>query len=282
MMMFFNKYKKAIIRILIALLVVFVIIIYSNLLKVVDYKFDNIGYQSNKSLNIALITDLHACYYGNNQKWLIDILKQKQPDVILLGGDIYDDQLPFDNADKLLSQLPDIAPTFYVDGNHENWLSSVDYDKVINKIHNHGVSIIHGKSISIPNTNVIIHGISDPDGGQFDKDLKTVTGHLKDKFNKNYINILLTHRPERIDTYLNYPFDIIMAGHAHGGQWRVPFVINGVYAPNQGVLPKYAGGLYEFANDHNTKFIVSRGLARESTRVPRLFNRPELVFVSLE
>lgn len=73
-----------------------------------------------------------------------------------------------------------------------------------------------------------------------------------------------------------------MAGHAHGGQWRVPFVINGVYAPNQGLFPKYAGGLYEFVNDHNTKFIVSQGLARESTRVPRLFNRPELVFVSLE
>ncbi|UZA20229.1 metallophosphoesterase [Moraxella bovis] len=95
-MIFFNKYKKAMIRILIALLMIVAIIIYSNLLKVVDYKFDNIGYQSDKALNIALITDLHACYYGDNQKWLIDGLKQKQPDVILLGGDIYDDKMPFD------------------------------------------------------------------------------------------------------------------------------------------------------------------------------------------
>ncbi|OPH36810.1 metallophosphoesterase [Moraxella lacunata] len=279
--MFFNKYKKAMIRIVIALSILVAIIIYSNLLKVVDYKFDKIGYQSDKILNIALITDLHACYYGDNQKWLIDILKQKQPDVILLGGDIYDDQMPFDNADELLSQLPDIAPTYYVDGNHENWLSRADYNKVMAKIHTHGVSIIHGKSISVPNTNVVIHGISDPDGGAFDKDLKTVTDNLNND-TKNHVHILLTHRPEHIDTYLNYPFDIIMAGHAHGGQWRVPFVINGVYAPNQGLFPKYAGGLYEFANDDNTKFIVSRGLARESTRVPRLFNRPELVFVSLE
>ncbi|OPH38508.1 metallophosphoesterase [Moraxella equi] len=280
-MIFFNKYKKAMIRILIALLMIVAIIIYSNLLKVVDYKFDNIGYQSDKALNIALITDLHACYYGDNQKWLIDSLKQKQPDVILLGGDIYDDKMPFDNADELLSQLPNIAPTYYVDGNHENWLSQADYNKVMGKIHTHGVSIIHGKSISVPNTNVVIHGISDPDGGAFDKDLKTVTDNLNND-TKNHVHILLTHRPEHIDMYLNYPFDIIMAGHAHGGQWRVPFVINGVYAPNQGLFPKYAGGLYEFANDHNTKFIVSRGLARESTRVPRLFNRPELVFVSLE
>lgn len=283
MITFLKKHKKAIIKRMVVLLVVFVIIIYSNLLKVMDYQFDDISYQGDKDLTIALITDLHACYYGDNQKWLMDILKQKQPNVILLGGDIYDDQRPFDNADKLLSQLPAIAPTYYVDGNHENWLSRVEYDKVITKINNHGISVIHGKSVSIPNTNVIIHGVSDPDGGQFERDLKTVTDNLKNDFNKNHVHILLTHRPEHIDTYLNYPFDIIMAGHAHGGQWRVPFVINGVFAPNQGLFPKYAGGLYGFNNNgKSTKFIVSRGLARESTRVPRLFNRPEIVFVSID
>ncbi|WP_169798115.1 metallophosphoesterase [Moraxella oblonga] len=257
---------------------ILLILIYSHLLKVVDYQFDDVGFKGNKNLNIALITDLHACYYGDNQKWLVDILKQKQPDVILLGGDIYDDKRPFDNADSLLSQLPAIAPTYYVDGNHENWLPQQQYNQVIKAITEHGVSVIHGKSIAIPNTNVIVHGISDPDGGHFDKDLTAITANL----NKDNINILLSHRPERIDTYREYDFDVILSGHAHGGQWRVPFIINGVFAPNQGFLPKYAGGLYEFDDERGkSKFIVSRGLARESTRVPRIFNRPELVFITL-
>lgn len=277
-MTFFKKHKKSLIKRLMVLLVILLILIYSHLLKVVDYQFDDVGFKGNKNLNIALITDLHACYYGDNQKWLVDILKQKQPDVILLGGDIYDDKRPFDNADSLLSQLPAIAPTYYVDGNHENWLPQQQYNQVIKAITEHGVSVIHGKSIAIPNTNVIVHGISDPDGGHFDKDLTAITANL----NKDNINILLSHRPERIDTYREYDFDVILSGHAHGGQWRVPFIINGVFAPNQGFLPKYAGGLYEFDDERGkSKFIVSRGLARESTRVPRIFNRPELVFITL-
>lgn len=280
---FLLTYKNAIIKRVLALLVVLLVIAYSYVLKVVEYRFvdmDNLQLgnsylqQSSKRLSMALITDLHSCYYGNNQQILVEKLQTKQPDVILLGGDIYDDQLPFDNADKLLAQLADIAPTFYVDGNHENWLSRADYDDVMRRIRQHRVHILHGKQAHIPDSNVYVYGVSDPDGGAFERDLQNVAKQL----NPNNVNILLTHRPERIDEYRRYAFDVVLAGHAHGGQWRVPFLLNGVYAPNQGFLPKYAGGLYEFDRQ---KLIVSRGLARESTRVPRLFNRPELVFIEL-
>lgn len=263
---------------LVALLILFIIIIYSNLLKVVEYQFDDLGLNSDTGLSIALITDLHACYYGKNQKWLIDIIKEKQPDIILLGGDIYDEDRAFDNADELLRQLPTIAPTFYVDGNHEHYMSKSDYDYIMANIRSFGINIIHGQSITLPNTNVIIHGVSDPAGGAFYDDFKKITAQL----NKNDVNVLLSHRPELIDEYRQYDFDMVLSGHAHGGQWRVPFLINGVFAPNQGFLPKYAGGLYEFDDEKGrTKFIVSRGLARESTRVPRIFNRPELIFITL-
>lgn len=275
---FFHRHKKAILKRAIALLIIILIVVYSHLLKLVTYEFNDVGFIGNQPLTIALITDLHACYYGNNQAWLIDALAQKQPDVILLGGDIYDDKMSFDNSDELLSQLPAIAPTYYVDGNHENWLPKSDYDKVMHKIHAHGVELIHGKSIPLPSSNVVIHGVSDPDGGGFDRDLKKVAANL----NSDKVNVLLTHRPERIEKYRAHRFDMILTGHAHGGQWRVPFLINGVFAPNQGIFPSYAGGLYEFYDDEiSTKFIVSRGLARESTKVPRLFNRPELIFITL-
>ena len=96
--------------------------------------------------------------------------------------------------------------------------------------------------------------------------------------NKEYYTILLSHRPEWIETYQKYAFDLVLCGHAHGGQWRTPFLLNGLYAPHQGLFPKYAGGRYDYATG---TMIVSRGLARESTPVPRIFNRPELVVVEL-
>lgn len=92
--------------------------------------------------------------------------------------------------------------------------------------------------------------------------------------------VLLAHRPERIDKYAaTGDFDLVVSGHAHGGQVRIPGLINGLFAPNQGFFPKYAGGQYEV---DGTTLVVSRGLARESTRIPRVFNRPELVLVEIQ
>ena len=92
-------------------------------------------------------------------------------------------------------------------------------------------------------------------------------------------SVLLSHRPERAEEYAGLGFDLVLAGHAHGGQWRIPGLINGLIAPNQGLFPKYAGGMYDLGG--GTAMIVSRGLARESTRVPRLYNPPELVVVDV-
>ena len=91
--------------------------------------------------------------------------------------------------------------------------------------------------------------------------------------------VLLSHRPELFEIYQKYEFDLVLSGHAHGGQWRIPGLLNGLFAPNQGLFPKYAGGRYDYAGG---TMIVSRGLARESTKVPRIFNRPELVVVDVK
>ena len=89
---------------------------------------------------------------------------------------------------------------------------------------------------------------------------------------------MLALSPKHKDIYLTYSIDLIISGHSHGGQWRIPFILNGLYAPNQGFFPKYAGGKYEHGN---TAHIVSRGLSKNSTRIPRIFNPPELVIVEL-
>lgn len=231
-----------------------------------------------KTLKIALITDLHSCFYGEQQHEIMDILIEQQPDIILLGGDIYDDVLPQTHTDTLLSQLSSLKAKqhiYYVSGNHEWWMPKQEYLQVEQKIRDYGIHILHGEGVNIPQTNLYIYGVADPVSGEFEQQLNAVGLQAQ----KHQFNILLTHRPEYIDEYLKYPFHIILSGHTHGGQWRIPKLINGVFAPNQGFLPKYAGGAYDFGQQ---KLIVSRGLARESTRyIPRIFNRPELVFIEL-
>ncbi len=237
-----------------------------------------------ETLSIAIITDLHSCFYGDNQSQIIDILTSRHIDAIVLGGDIYDDVLPQTHADVLLSQLSAITPNvYYVNGNHELYLPHDAYQQLEQKIRQYGIHILHGQGQAISaDSPVMIWGVSDPVSGRFAQDLRTV-GQLA-KAQKP--NILISHRPEHITDYTRYPFDIVISGHAHGGQWRLPYLINGLFAPNQGILPKYAGGSYQLPNpsshSQQTQLIVSRGLARESTRyIPRIFNRPEVVFLTI-
>ncbi len=242
------------------------------------------GSPASTPLTIAIITDLHSCFYGDNQSQIIDILKSRHIDAIALGGDIYDDVLPQTHADVLLSQLPAITPNvYYVNGNHELYLPHDAYRQLEQKIRQYGIHILHGQGQAISTDSpVMIWGVSDPVGGRFGQELATVGVQAR----AHQPNILISHRPEHITDYTSHPFDIVISGHAHGEQWRVPYLINGVFAPNQGILPKYAGGSYQLPNpsshSQQTQLIVSRGLARESTRyIPRIFNRPEVVFLTI-
>ena len=244
-----------------------------------DIKIATVDVQSDKlsaSLKLALITDLHSCDYGENQKELLDKIYHQDPDVVLLGGDIVDDVLPQANAKEFLSAISEKYPTIYVTGNHEFWSGEVDEIKQM--IKEYGVFVLEGSSITldINEQEITIFGIDDPEVGetQFNQQFQNCVDNLQ----SNDFSVLLTHRPERIPTYSNYEFDLILAGHAHGGQWRIPGIVNGVFSPNQGLFPEYAGGLYEF---ENTSMVVSRGLARESTKVPRIFNQPEVVIINI-
>lgn len=270
------------------LLVILAMIAIDDRISTPIYHWQNSKQATQKPVQIAIITDLHSSTYGQNQHEILDILYAKKPDAILLGGDIYDDELPELNTDLVLSKLTQITPNvYYVNGNHELYLPTQEYHRLEQKIRSYQIAIIHGIGADLPidgkPTDIKIWGVHDPvQADKFWQQLHTIGKQL----DPQHINILLSHRPEHIDDYLKYPFDIIVSGHAHGGQWRVPYLINGVFAPNQGILPKYAGGEYWLENPHTrskrSQFIVSRGLAKESTRyIPRIFNRPELVFLTI-
>lgn len=246
-----------------------------NELSVVTYRVESDKLTA--PVRLALVTDLHSCDYGEGQTDLLAQLEKAAPDLILLGGDILDDALPYKKGLEFLNAVGKAYPCYFVSGNHEYWTGEIDAIKTL--VRDYGVTILEGDCVSVcvNEQHINLCGADDPASIGTSATLAQVASAWQASDRADF-TLLLSHRPELIDHYLAFDFDLILAGHTHGGQWRIPGLLNGLLAPNQGFFPKYAGGLYRF---DNTSFIVSRGLARESTRVPRLFNPPELVIVAL-
>ncbi|MCR5593975.1 MAG: metallophosphoesterase [Saccharofermentans sp.] len=266
--------------VVIGLLLLFFIPGFYNKLKIVNYTVESDKIDT--PVRIALITDLHSCRYGDHESELIEAVDSQNPDIILLGGDIFDDKSGNENTVDFLQGINGRYPVYYVTGNHEFWGGVGRYNEQMSILEDMGIPRLQGDvlSLDINGNSIGLAGVDDYDGYLVDEDLI-----LEDQFVDAYLdldaqsyNIILAHRPEYIDTYAAHNYDLALCGHAHGGQWRIPGLLNGLYAPNQGLFPEYAGGLYVV---DNTTMIVSRGLARESTRIPRLYNRPELVIIDL-
>ncbi len=270
--------KHIIVGIALIALMLLAVMAFDFRLKVVHYSVTSD--KIDQPLRIALLTDLHSQDFGENQAKLFSLLDAEKPDLVLMGGDIFDDVIPHDNTIITLRELAARYPCYYVSGNHEYWSGEIDRLKQI--VRDNGITVLAGDTAQFEVNGQIIEisGIDDPDvdfyqRGQrsFADQLAAVNGHVSEHY-----HILLTHRPELINDYLKGHFDLMLAGHAHGGQWRIPYLFNGLFAPNQGLFPRYAGGRYDFADK---VFIVSRGLTHTSTRLPRIFNRPELVIIDL-
>lgn len=272
--------KKHILIATIAIFIVLALLAFDVRLKIVQYTITS--EKIKKPMRIALVTDLHLCKYGAAQKTLIDAVNREKPDMILLGGDIFDDEIPDDNTKIFLSAIAKKYPCYYVTGNHEYW--SMRVHEMLDWLRAHGIEDIGGKTIrtSVNGNDISLSGLNDPDEARYTghgDGMKAELGRAMNERDDTAFTMLLTHRPSFVNLYKDAGFDLVLAGHAHGGQWRIPGVLNGVFAPDEGFFPKYAGGFYHF--DNGGEMIVSRGLARESTRVPRIFNRPELVIINI-
>jgi predicted MPP superfamily phosphohydrolase len=234
-------------------------------------------------VKLALVTDYHSCAYGDGQNQVLTLLDTEQPDAVLLCGDIFDHKLPPGNTIELIAGLAGRYPCYYVSGNHEFWSGKADEFKVI--LESYGIKVLEGMSEiwERGGARIRISGIDDPDTDRYPSRALPYAEQIKGlsaALDAGVFTILLSHRPERIDEFLPLEPDLVLSGHAHGGQWRIPFILeNGLFSPNQGLFPKLTGGEYFFGD---TELIVSRGLARESTAVPRLFNRPEIVVITLQ
>ncbi len=236
-------------------------------------------------LRIVLVADLHSCRYGDDEQELIDAVDAQQPDLLLLAGDIFDDVLPDNNTAAFLESVGTRYPCYYVTGNHEYWSGESAFQEKMAILDRCGVRRLSDEAITLTVNGETLNlcGVNDPDAGRLPSErapagFAAQLAQVKQLAQPGNYTVLLSHRPEAFEQYSALGFDLALCGHAHGGQWRIPFLLNGLYAPNQGLFPKYAGGEYHL---EGTTMIVSRGLARESIRIPRFYDRPELVVIDL-
>lgn len=230
------------------------------------------------SVRLVLVTDLHSCRYGKEQRGLVEMVEAQAPDLILLGGDIFDDRLPDASTQSFVDNVAGHYPCVYVTGNHEYW--SGRRDEMVQWLRENGVTVLEADcaSFDLRGTPIDICGVDDPtymDKSRWEGLLEAAWG----KSDPSHFRILLTHRPECVGLYERFGYDLILAGHAHGGQWRLPFADVAAYAPNQFFFPRYSAGLYRLSG--GSPMFISRGLARESTVAPRFFNHPEIVVFDL-
>ena len=271
--------KKSVFILCIILTISILIVSFDVRLKSVTY--DIKSSKITNEIKLALVTDLHSCSYGNNQSKILNEIESYKPDAVLLGGDIFDDVLDDTSAHILVNELAKKYKTYYVSGNHEWWSNRMP--EMFDYLNSIGVNVLRGNSeeLKTGDDTLVICGVDDPEVNAYDSTYPSWEDQLKkvgESIEKKHFNMLLAHHPEYASQYFKYDFDAVLSGHAHGGQFRIPFIMNGFYAPDQGFFPKLSGGIYDF---NGKKLIISRGLARESTRLPRIFNRPELVLVNL-
>lgn len=234
---------------------------------------------------IVQVSDLHCAEFGEGNTRLFSLIKEAKPDIIVITGDLFDSRRKNSEIGaSFASEAYKIAPTYFVTGNHE--FANDDFDILESLLSDAGVFVLRNSSVPIlrGDKSITITGIDDPHVmlEALRSEEITVDAVLTDELSAalngvNDYSVLLAHRPQYIDKYTEYGADLVFSGHAHGGQFRLP-LIGGLYAPGQGIFPKYTEGVHQHGD---TVMVVSRGLGRSSFPF-RLGNPPELVIVTLE
>ena len=230
---------------------------------------------------IAHVSDFHNAEFGNNKK-LIDMLKEANPDIIAITGDIIDSRRTnIDISLAFVEEALKIAPCYYVTGNHEARVSS-EYAVLKEKMIQAGVIILENSSrlIECEGATIEVLGLEDPTFsviGTTEEEAVVVAKNLealspsKDKF-----TLLLSHKPEFFDIYSGEDIELVLSGHAHGGQFIIPFV-GGLIAPGQGFFPELDSGLFK---KDGTSMVISRGIGNSIIPL-RINDRPEIILVEL-
>lgn len=312
-----KKFLKVFLLIIITLILVFAVNAWANSkiwvseIEVVSARLP----ENFDDFTIMQVSDIHSIRSEEQSEAIIEKLQTYQPDIIVLSGDLVDadyyasdlarieelgdeafdaegnalipDQMTLDCVEEML----EIATVYFTYGNHEMiLLDDPTGNPFLVALIEMGVIVLNNDAttIEIDSEMINIVGIQDPATIYKDDMFSTLSGTSWDKepilidycvslIDPDLYTIAISHRPEYIDIYGEYPLDLVLAGHAHGGQVRLP-IIGGLYAPGQGFFPEYTSGSYATTTG---EMIVSRGIGN-SEIIPRIFNPPELVFITLK
>lgn len=262
----------------ICLLIICLFLVFSfwqnNALVVSEYVFETDGIGKGlDGYKIVQISDLHNKRFGKNQKRLVEKIRECEPDIIVVTGDLVDsNHTDVDKAMEFIRGAVKLAPVYYVTGNHEKWLEEQEEADLLKQLEQEGVICLNNKTekIMVEDDGFLLLGLDD--SNLMDGTLKEMASGIEEQF-----TVLLAHEPQNLIQYSTSHINLVLSGHAHGGQVRLPF-IGGVVAPDQGFFPEYTEGLYE---KNGTSMIVSRGLGNSIIPV-RIFNRPEIVCIEMK
>lgn len=275
--------KRARIRLIILgalLLILGVLMFFNKFIVVTEY-----GIPSEKvagTVTVAQVSDLHNARFGSAQKRLLDKLRDCDPDIIAVTGDLIDsNRTDIDTAMEFIDGAVQIAPVYYVSGNHEAWVAPEVYGELKSRMEAAGVTVLENevRTVTVGESRVNILGIADPDFSiaLAEDDETVIIGEIDGlSWDSDSFTLLLSHRPEVYESYKGRGIDLVLTGHAHGGQFRLPF-IGGIVAPDQGFFPKYTAGSF---TDGQVTMIISRGLGNSVIPL-RVNNCPEIVVAKL-
>lgn len=273
--------RKALLLILIVVIGISVYFFWeNNHIKITESDYSNAEIPAAfEGFTIAQVSDLHNKMFGKNQKVILAKLASATPDIIVITGDLIDRRkYDLEVAKVFIEGAVKIAPVYYVTGNHEAWLN--DFVNAKEMLVELGVIFMDDAEVilTMGDSSIKILGVSDPDFLTSEyaqgNDISKMSKQLGKWSSETGFQILLTHRPELLDLYAANNIDLVFAGHAHGGQIRIPF-IGALVAPDQGWFPKYTSGSY---NKGLTTMYVSRGLGNSLFPV-RVNDSPEIVVV---
>lgn len=251
-----------------------------------------------RDYEIAHLSDIHSVRSEHQADRIMAQVERLSPDLIALTGDLVDSgyysRTFGTDGEKLtlglLARLTAVAPVYYIYGNHEMvLLDDPVHNAFRTQVEALGVTLLNNESESIRRggESISIAGIQDPAtlykeeayaflGGSAQKTGAMLDDVVNGLRAEDFV-LLLAHRPEFFDLYVQSAADVVLSGHAHGGQVRLPLA-GGLYAPGQGVFPQYDAGLYA---QESTSMIVSRGIGNSIFPL-RVFNPPEIVAVTLK
>jgi predicted MPP superfamily phosphohydrolase len=278
-----SKKLKAFVIFLLIMAVLSAVIIYENKnieLNTYEIVSDKLP-ETFDGYRIAHISDLHNAEFGEDNSKLISMIKEAEPDIIVITGDIIDSRkTDIDIASAFVEEALKIAPCCYVSGNHEARVA--DYSLLKEKMTESGVIVLDNQKLTINQADAFVEiaGISDPNFScdyLMNDEAEIIDSQLKEiEANDDIFTVLLSHRPEFFEIYSQFNVDLVLSGHAHGGQFRLP-VLGGLIAPGQGLFPEYDSGLYQ---RNGTNMIVSRGIGNSIIPL-RINNRPEVILIEL-